>query len=228
MAAHYVAAIEASKSRGPYFLGGHSLGGWVAYEMAQILLRRGQEAPLVAVIDTPAPAGNPPRDTSDWDNARWILELSHRIGELLNPDLNVSLDDMRRLDTEAQYEYLKQALLRAGLFPGDAGSDHLRNIVRLFRAHSSISYRLPRNPLPVKVALLRTAAPHSESPFAGDPSWGWSRVAETEVHMVPGEHLSCLRPPHVLTLAERLTACLDQARRAHRERDKGIAACPKL
>jgi thioesterase domain-containing protein len=34
MATHYLRAIENVEPNGPYLLGGHSLGGWVAYEMA--------------------------------------------------------------------------------------------------------------------------------------------------------------------------------------------------
>jgi amino acid adenylation domain-containing protein len=226
MAAHYLAEIEAAQPRGPYFLGGHSLGGWVAYEMAQQLLRKGREVPLVAIVDTAAPVPGPARDTSGWDNARWIAELASRIGQLLNPDLNVSAEALRALDADAQFDRFKEALRGADLFPGDASSDHLRNVVELFKAHSQVRYQLPRDPLPVHVALLRTATPPAGLPFSSTPSWGWEAVADTEVHIVPGEHLTALRSPHVLVLADRLTACLDQAQRAHAERGGKAAACP--
>jgi amino acid adenylation domain-containing protein len=225
MAARYLLEIESAQPRGPYFLGGHSLGGWVAYEMAQQLLRKGREVPLVAIIDTAAPVLGPARDTSSWDNARWIAELASRIGQLLNPDLNVSAEALRELDADAQFDRFKEALRGADLFPGDASSDHLRNVLELFKAHSQVRYRLPRDPLPVRVALLRTETPPPGLPFAA-PSWGWESVAETEVHIVPGEHLTALRSPHVLVLADRLTACLDQAQRAHAERGGKAAACP--
>ena len=225
MAARYLIEIEAAQPRGPYFLGGHSLGGWVAYEMAQQLLRKGRQVGLVAIIDTAAPVRGPARDTSAWDNARWIAELASRIGQLLNPDLNVSAEALRALDADAQFDRFKEALRGADLFPGDASSDHLRNVLELFKAHSQVRYRLPRDPLPVRIALLRTATPPPDLPFSA-PSWGWESVAETEVHVVPGEHLTALRSPHVLVLADRLTACLDQAQRAHAERSGKAAACP--
>jgi thioesterase domain-containing protein len=194
--------------------------------MAQQLLRKGREVALVAIIDTAAPVAGPARDTRAWDNARWIAELASRIGQLLNPDLNVSAETLRTLSADAQFDRFKEALRAADLFPGDASSDHLRNVLELFKAHSQVRYRLPRDPLPVRVALLRTATPPADLPLAHDPSWGWEAVAETEVHIVPGEHLTALRSPHVLVLADRLTACLDQAQRAHAERGGKAAACP--
>ena len=52
MAACYVRELRTVQRRGPYYLGGYCLGGTVAYEMAQILTRDGEEVPLVAMLDT--------------------------------------------------------------------------------------------------------------------------------------------------------------------------------
>ena len=48
----YAAEIVAFQPRGPYFLGGFSLGGWFAYETAQQLRRGGHEVALLALFDT--------------------------------------------------------------------------------------------------------------------------------------------------------------------------------
>jgi thioesterase domain-containing protein len=41
--------------------------------------------------------------------------------------------------------------------------------------------------------------------------WGDRSSAGVEVHLVPGDHTSMLRPPQVGQLAAALTACLDRA-----------------
>jgi len=182
--------------------------------MAQQLQREGEEVPLVAIIDTPAPINMPRRDTGDWDDARWIAELARRIGELLNPELNLTAEALRELPTGQQVDRFKSALLSAGLFPGDAGTDHLRNVLALFKAHSQVRYRIPQRPLPTRIALLRTQSDPSGLAADAGPSWGWSAVAEVDVCLVPGEHLSALRPPHVQVLADRLAARLSLAQGA--------------
>ncbi len=53
MAAHYVDAIRRAQPVGPYRLGGHSLGGRVAQEMARQLEITGQDIEFLAVIDVP-------------------------------------------------------------------------------------------------------------------------------------------------------------------------------
>jgi len=52
MAACYLRELRTVQGQGPYYLGGYCLGGTVAYEMAQILRREGEEVPLVAMLDT--------------------------------------------------------------------------------------------------------------------------------------------------------------------------------
>jgi amino acid adenylation domain-containing protein len=65
LAAHYVAALAAVVPSGPYSLGGWSLGGAIAYEMARQLRAAGHEIDLLALIDPSplplrAPASTPP------------------------------------------------------------------------------------------------------------------------------------------------------------------------
>ena len=213
MAGYYLRAVEIAQPNGPYYLGGHSLGGWVAYEMAQQLARRGREVGLVAIVDTPVPWSAANRDTSAWSEARWMVELAGRIGQLLNPDLDLRLETLDDLSGEAQLELFRAALVKARLFPEDAGAGQIRNVLEMFKAHAQVRYSLPDSPLPVRVALLRTHAEPAGRPADGDISWGWSAVAPTAVEFVPGEHLTALRMPHVQALADRLSQCLDDAQR---------------
>jgi len=55
MAAHYIAEVRVLQPEGPYYLGGSSLGGLVAYEMAQQLHAQGQAVNLLALFDTYSP-----------------------------------------------------------------------------------------------------------------------------------------------------------------------------
>ena len=52
MAAHYIEAMQTVQPQGPYAIGGWSLGGLVAFEMAQQLHAQGQELSCLALLDT--------------------------------------------------------------------------------------------------------------------------------------------------------------------------------
>ena len=55
MAARYLEDVRRRQPTGPYHLGGWSMGGLVAYEMAQQLLTAGEEVGLLVLIDTRTP-----------------------------------------------------------------------------------------------------------------------------------------------------------------------------
>ncbi len=59
LAAHYIDAIRTVQTTGPYHLGGFSLGGLVAYEMACQLVAAGEEVGILMLFDTYASKPKP-------------------------------------------------------------------------------------------------------------------------------------------------------------------------
>ena len=55
LAVYYREAIQDAQPQGPYYLGGYSAGGILAYEVAQQLRQVGETVPFLVVIDMPAP-----------------------------------------------------------------------------------------------------------------------------------------------------------------------------
>ena len=52
LAVHYLSLIKEEQPHGPYFLGGYSYGGLMAYEIASLLTEQKQSVGFVAMIDT--------------------------------------------------------------------------------------------------------------------------------------------------------------------------------
>ncbi len=66
MASHYIEEMKEVQPRGPYWIGGHCAGSWVAFEMARQLQQRGEDLGLLVLVDASppgiaAPAINPYR-----------------------------------------------------------------------------------------------------------------------------------------------------------------------
>ena len=181
MAAHYLAEIRTVQSRGPYYLGGFSLGGLVAYEMACQLRARGEEVGLLALFDTYA--GNP-------------------------KPVNESLLDLLRHPARAQLQRLPGELrkkvrrtIRMWRLP-----EHLKKVLRA-NTHAAEHYRL--RPYSGKATLLRAGDVWlaSEDPYAAWPRL----VGAIETIEIPGAHMDILREPHVSRLAECLKGCMERA-----------------
>ncbi|MBX3016062.1 MAG: amino acid adenylation domain-containing protein [Caldilineaceae bacterium] len=223
MAAYYIEALRTVQPEGPYYLGGHSLGGWVAFEMAQQLQRQGERVALVAIIDTPVPHLAHFTDHTTWDDAKWLVELAYRIKHLLAPTLDVTYEALQSLSAEQQLRYLQHQLMQVNLFPAEAGLEQLQRLLAIFKAHSQVRYTIPTTVIPTSLALFRTATDFGEGPPAADssfvevaptanaPAWGWDVYGPTTVHPLPGDHLSILNAPHVHLLAEQIRDALAQA-----------------
>ncbi|HEY2322106.1 MAG TPA: SDR family NAD(P)-dependent oxidoreductase [Thermoanaerobaculia bacterium] len=69
MAAAYVAELRAVQPHGPYVVGGYSLGGAVAYEMARQLVRAGERVPWLILLDAFGPDSRALRSLHEtsWD-----------------------------------------------------------------------------------------------------------------------------------------------------------------
>lgn len=213
MATYYLEAIQTVQPHGPYLLGGHSLGGWVAFEIAQQLLRQGETVDMVAIIDTAVPELANHTADPNWDNARWIVELAHRIRHLLNPNLEISYDCLQPLSTEEQLLYFKEQLIATNLFPTEAGIDQLQSVLRLFKAHAQVRYTIGQDAFSTPIVLFRAQASEEATypPNFPRETWGWEAYGSVEAYCVPGEHLTLLTEPHVATLASQLADCLERA-----------------
>jgi amino acid adenylation domain-containing protein len=121
MAALYVQAIRQLRPSGPYRLGGWSMGGLVAFEMARQLRACGAPVDYLALIDTPAPDSGRTALISTarplaWER-RLIRELGAPAGTLHEPTL--------RRNAEAAARYA------GGAYEGDVVLFRTRRRARL-------------------------------------------------------------------------------------------------
>jgi len=196
----YLAAVQAAGVTGPYRLGGWSMGGLVAYEMAQRLAAGGRPVERVVLVDTKVPragAGTP----SDAElTAAYVRDVAATLGWRGDPPTAAELAELapsQRLATVERW------LAASGLMPHGLPAEDLRRRFVVFRAHylAQLSYRPPASRVPV--ALVR---PMNHSRRA-EP---WRALAGDllTVKELPGDHYSLLREPGVAELARWLRGCL--------------------
>jgi amino acid adenylation domain-containing protein len=192
MAAHYIGEIRTLQPTGPYYLAGASMGGMIAFEMAQQLVAQGESVGIVALFDS---VGEAQRPLPAMDRIRLhtrnlsVLDFSARLGYAVERSLN-------RINRSAY-----GIAIRSGL-----------PLPPFMRSLKHISYQAARNyrprPYPGKVTLFR--AMERASGLEADVFLGWDRLAlgGMEVHEIPGTHVTMLKEPGVRVLAEALSRCL--------------------
>ncbi|MEA2450849.1 MAG: acetoacetyl-CoA synthetase, partial [Thermoleophilaceae bacterium] len=196
MADAYVESIRSVQSAGPYALGGHSLGGLVAFEMARRLVGLGEEVAWLGMIDsdlhhsclTPA------------ERLRW---LAWKSGDLLRA---------ARADPRGQIpRYARKVLLRAVPRAPLAAPERESTLPPLMRRLENAGWEAfdaycPA-PYPGRATFFRVEFPREDM---GDPLPVWRRVMEggLTVEAVPGSHADVVAEPNVKVLAERISADL--------------------
>ena len=208
LASSYLAEVRTVQPQGPYFLGGLSFGGIVAYEMAQQLHEAGEEVAFLAMFDTPTPWAYTPLPP--------LRRLSGHLANVRRYGLGYLQEKLRRRLRELTNR------LRAREQPAtDSAAVILADTERLRHRFSATAdlYQLRTYPGRVTLFVLANRDVLSDSmfdPLLGevDPTLGWGRVAAggVDVHELSGGHISIFREPHVRSLAEKLTVCLAAAR----------------
>jgi thioesterase domain-containing protein len=185
MAAHYLREIRTVQPRGPYYLGGLSFGGWVAYEMAQQLRAQGEEVGFLGLFDT---------YTGNWSKPSLILKLLR-----LPPRQSFALVYKRA------GRYLREAKIdiEALFLPR-----HLKQVRKAL--HRASDAYVPK-PYLGKITFFRASEKSVRD--SDDPNSGWGELAggELEIHDVPGDHNIMLAEPQVCVLAQQLKVSLEKA-----------------
>jgi amino acid adenylation domain-containing protein len=212
MARQYADVLRSEQPAGPYLIGGWSLGGIVAFELAQQLHTQGQHVALLALFDPPPPLLT--HTLQKEDDLALLAGFAQHLGLIVDQSAPL-IEHIRQLDQDARLRYLLEQAQNANLLPPDVQLPHIRRRLDLFRIHSQAlrTYRPER--YAGRIVLFQAAERFASEQH--NPAHEWSALAAggVELHTVPGDHYAILRPPNVLVLAERLRATLDKLAAAY-------------
>ena len=205
MAARYLQALRRVRPQGPYRLGGWSMGGLVAFAMAQQLEAEGEKVELLAVIDTLPPPAEPLPPAADEELvAEFIQDLAH----LLGMEVGIVPEKLRGLPAREKLDRAIELAQAAGVLAADLGPDQMRPLFEMFAANARASRSFVRRPYAGSLSLYlaeQTLAARGEEILAG---WRQAAAGGVEVVTLPGDHYSLLRQPQAERLAAELTARL--------------------
>ncbi|MBZ4417446.1 amino acid adenylation domain-containing protein, partial [Myxococcus sp. RHSTA-1-4] len=209
MATEYVKTIRSVQPSGPYFLGGWSMGGVIAYEMAHQLRAGGEQVALVAMIDSYVPSVTVAKEPEP-DRMQLAFMFARDMMGASLADLPLDLEQLAGLEPDAMLERLLQAAANAGALPPGTDAEHVRALFRVFEANLLASRRYEAPATQGRVVLFKATDSAEGLPEDG----GWKALVGDglEQHLLPGDHYSLLRQPAVRELAERLREALKSAR----------------
>ncbi len=194
MAARYLTAIRERQPCGPYHIGGHSMGGKVAFEMARQLEAAGESIGMLAIVDVP---GHRDEDFEMPDDATALARIVEQIEDHYGCTLDITKESLDE-------DLVLARMTERNLVPPGASRDDVRGFLRVYKANMQAVLRY--RPEPCRTDLTLFASTELVERFADDPMLGWAPLTSGRVvvHHVPGDHMSMLKEPNVAVLAERL------------------------
>jgi amino acid adenylation domain-containing protein len=209
MAGHYIKEMRTMQPEGPYFIGGHCIGGLMAFEMAQQLHAQGENVALLALFDSFAPRRG--------KRARSSLLRRYRYRAICVFERTVSLHigNLSVVAPRKRLPYIRdkfnKALYKLYMGLGSAWVPAARARRSILKAASQAARKYNPKTYPGKITLFR--ATDLGGGIRHDHDMGWRPLAGAgvETHLIPGYHAHIVLEPRVRLLAKELTAVLARA-----------------
>ncbi|MFP3941414.1 MAG: alpha/beta fold hydrolase [Thermoanaerobaculia bacterium] len=198
MAAHYLELVRGVQPRGPYRIGGASMGGMVAFEMAGRLLEEGEEVELLTLMDTPCGDQMPPKPEDDA-----VLVAAAFAGRA-----NLDPEELRPLAPDERLRLGLERARESGKVGDGFDLDRARRLVRVLSANVEALYGHEPRPYPGRIVLFRARELRPGQRHRPERAWVCLAEGGIDVTFVPGDHETMHEPPGAAAMAEHLERLL--------------------
>jgi arthrofactin-type cyclic lipopeptide synthetase C len=198
-AASYVQALLSVSPRGPHHLVGHSFGGWIVLEMARQLTEAGHVVAPVVVLDGDPPSAHGAK-RRQYSRVEALMELLHNLSLSSGQPVDVTEQELLKLDDEAQLERLLRWMIQSGIMHARTQLQSVRGLVDVFVANINTSY-WPVTPWAGEVVLVQTGQKRGESldPVQAQAQWR-QQCGQLRTYATTGNHMTMLDHPHIDSL----------------------------
>jgi amino acid adenylation domain-containing protein len=206
MAARYVGEIRSVQPHGPYYLAGGSMGGMIAYEMAQQLTAAGERVAMLGLIDTSSTYGERLRAQAAQPESR-LLRFRRRLQGLSPLQALRVMANMPRVRLAAARDRRRVEDLRRRGEPVPHDLRYADVEVTHLRAYRDYVVK----PYPGQLTLFRAEQQHPD--LGHDEFLGWQGMVDgIEVFPVPGSHSGIVEKPELQpSLAQAIASARSQA-----------------
>jgi thioesterase domain-containing protein len=207
MAHNYIEALLTIQPQGPYLLGGWSLGGTIAFEMAQQLVQREQEVALLALLDSTAPDGA--QSAAENNDVSLIEQFMLDLAGLTEADFVELRADLQQLDADQQLAVLLERMQHLNLIAPEIDLAQVRRYLRVYQANVQAENQYQLAQFSGRIVLFKAGEQFEDA--SSDETMGWQKlvISQVETYTFPGNHYTLLRKPAVQLLAERLSRCIN-------------------
>jgi amino acid adenylation domain-containing protein len=212
MAADYIAALRSVQPKGPYLLGGWSVGGTIAFEMTRQLANAGERVALLAMIEAWAPSAAMKETAKSINDAVVSFMFAKNLGRCAGKDLAITPALFQGLSREDMLRRTWECVRQIDESHEELTFSRFVVLWEVFKANLAAyaAYELKMAASRPTLFAVTEAAPGHPRP----PTLGWDPFTTEPIEhiVIPGNHFTAVYEPHVRVLAEQLRLCLERAR----------------
>jgi len=196
IAAIYVDEVIGHNPAGPYAVGGYSLGGFIAFEMARQLDAMGKQVKIIAIFDTDADLA---RQTEPWYIIRPKI-----IKRYMPKFMGGKKSLWKQLVTKFREKKEELRLVKK-----DESAAYYVHLDSLVEGYFDALYRYKLTPVNLDIYLFK--ADFNDHYNDDEVFLGWRKYTTKEVkrYLIPGDHLTMMALPNALELGKALQEALD-------------------
>ncbi len=201
MARAYIEALRTVQQHGPYFLGGWSMGGVIAFEMARQLEERGEHIAFLGLFDSHLP----PHQIDDEHTL--LTKFVSDLAGMSDVAFSFGEDEPSAADSEAQLQHFLLDAQRANILPPGVDASYIKRQFLIFKQNLKALCAYQPRPYGGHITLYQASAFTDGKPV--EITYGWHQFAkQVHNHAVPGNHYTMMRDPQVEILARQVRASI--------------------
>lgn len=202
MAERYVNAIVESGAKGPLCIGGWSMGGVIAWDMAARLSAAGVEVAQVVLIDSIMPDPEEPRMGEERLFLRFLRDLNGGRG----PRESGDVEPWSSADLGERF----QEAMSRGQLPRTLDVALLTSVYRVFRKNLDALHDYRPQPLETPVIILEAAVEAERRSSPATEAWLALARGSSISGQIPGDHYTLIDAMHREALVKAITDALEQ------------------
>jgi amino acid adenylation domain-containing protein len=211
MATVYIEAIQTIQAFGPYYLGGWSMGGVIAFEMAQQLSAQGQTVALLTLMDSYSPILLDSVNTEENSSESHLEDINESLNTvysfvrdltgMFNQPIPFSEDELAHLTSDELLAHFLTWSKQTNVLPSELGEQQIKNRFAVFQTNRQALFNYSPKTYPGKTIFFGAEESSLENP-------GWHGIINNlESQWISGDHYSLIKNP---ILAEKLNNYLQQ------------------
>ncbi len=211
MARVYIQAIQTIQASGPYYLGGWSMGGVIAFEMAQQLSAQGQTVALLTLIDSYSPILlNSVNNEENYSESRLeeineslniVYSFVRDLTGMFNQPIPFSEDELSHLTPDELLAHFLTWSKQTNVLPPELGEPQIKHWFAVFQTNRKALFNYSPKAYSGKTIFFG-----AEDSALKNPGWH-GIINNLESQWISGDHYSLIKNP---ILAEKLNSYLQQ------------------